>query len=747
MASHSSQKWWARLGMVGALVAASATFVTIQPAFATSVTTYPAPNGISASSHFSARVNDGSTWQNSMMYYVDGTDSVGTSRYISFTNFEMSGGSVTVEVTDLQGSITSATVRPKKYGIVPSISGNKLTFTLTSPQKVAIEVNGSNTDMLYIFGNAPDGGEPSGTTYYYGPGVYDAGVVQLNSNEKVYVAGGAYVKGVFQFKDGTSGQQILGPGIISGENQKNVGASWSMMNGTKKNSGWSFANTSGQTIKDVTFIKPAEPFLMWLVDGSLVQNVKFIAHPDNGRGNSVGGSGGIAIYGKNQPFTLNDCFAFASDDGYKYEYNDVDGSVVKNSTIGYAAGAPLGGIWNDVLGSNTRGVAVENSDVVMTSNNNYADNVGVVYAMSDNVFGTHGPIYNLRFSNIAIGDDATPFNRLVGFQASSRGSISNVSFNNIDVKKVPEHTSNLTGYSSTYKVQDVDFTNVRINGTLLTDANKSDFLNINTYTSNISFSSDFSGGTYTDDNSSALVWNGTWTADTSRPSSFGGGDRYSNTSGGYVEYGFSGQSVSWVARKNQYTGIAAVFVDGVFQQNIDLYAASEKYQQNVYTVSGLSNGSHTIRIVNTGTQNASASDHYLDVDAFVVGIDNSVNDTSKAITYGGTWTHDSTITNSFHGEDSYSNVSGALAEFEFNGTSISWIARKNQYTGIIGVYIDGVFQQNVDLYSSAETYQQNVYTATGLSSTTPHKIKLVVTGTKNSSALGTYVDLDRFLYK
>lgn len=451
------------------------------------ITTYEGPQGISASNNYAVRVNDGAIWKDSFMYYIDGDDMRGSERYLSFTNFEMNGGIVTVEVTNLKEEISSCTIRPKKYKITPTIDGNKVTFTLNQPLKVEVEINGSSTNLCYVFANSPDGGVPTGTTYVFSPGVYDVGTVELNSNEKVYVEGGAYVKGVFKFKDGTSGQQILGYGIISGENYRGVGPMWSNMNGTQKNSDWTFVNSTGQIIKNVTFIRPSEPFLVWIVNGTLVDNVKFLSHPDNARGICNGGNGAIAIYGKTQAFTLQNCFAFTADDCYKFEYNDISGSIVKDSTVANVGGSPLGGIWNDVLGVNTRGVTVQDCDVIQTSNGNYDGCEAAIYAMPDGDFGSHGPVYDITFKNLTIEDDNTDFNRLFAFCASYTGEVYNINFENVNIEKNPTYKCILRGSDEIHKVRDIEFIDVKINGTYVTDCNKGEYIEMNNYASNIRF--------------------------------------------------------------------------------------------------------------------------------------------------------------------------------------------------------------------------------------------------------------------
>ncbi|MBI5230962.1 MAG: fibronectin type III domain-containing protein, partial [Coriobacteriales bacterium] len=85
---------------------------------------------------------------------------------------------------------------------------------------------------------------------------------------------------------------------------------------------------------------------------------------------------------------------------------------------------------------------------------------------------------------------------------------------------------------------------------------------------------------------------------------------------------FTGSQVTWIGLEATNRGIAAVYIDGVFQRNVDLYDASGFiWQAPVYTSPVLIYGPHTIRVVYTGTKNAAATGYNaIDVDAFDVTV-------------------------------------------------------------------------------------------------------------------------------
>ena len=121
-------------------------------------------------------------------------------------------------------------------------------------------------------------------------------------------------------------------------------------------------------------------------------------------------------------------------------------------------------------------------------------------------------------------------------------------------------------------------------------------------------------GTYQND-SPAVTLSGSWTTTTSAQDS--GGSYAILATTGYAELSFNTSGVRWIARTNSFAGIADVYVDGVKKASVDLYSATTKYQQQVYEISGLSETNHTIRVVRTGTRNASSGGSNLIVDAFV----------------------------------------------------------------------------------------------------------------------------------
>jgi beta-galactosidase GanA len=127
------------------------------------------------------------------------------------------------------------------------------------------------------------------------------------------------------------------------------------------------------------------------------------------------------------------------------------------------------------------------------------------------------------------------------------------------------------------------------------------------------------GYTY-DDVAPDLAYTGNWTH--AGPSSGCTGGDYDSTESWSTESGdsmsvtFNGTGVEWIGPKNTNGGIAAVSINGTQVATVDTYsAAGKEFQQVLYSATGLSAGSRTLKIVVTGQKNAASSAATVVVDA------------------------------------------------------------------------------------------------------------------------------------
>ncbi|MFD0693603.1 OmpL47-type beta-barrel domain-containing protein [Paenibacillus sp. GCM10027628] len=122
-----------------------------------------------------------------------------------------------------------------------------------------------------------------------------------------------------------------------------------------------------------------------------------------------------------------------------------------------------------------------------------------------------------------------------------------------------------------------------------------------------------------DDKDVSIIYNGTW-SNYSDSGDYLGTEKYSRQTNANVQFTFNGTSIKWIGPMNSNGGKADVYIDGVLDQAaIDTYATGKQYQQVLYSKVGLTPGTHTIKVVVTGTKNPSASDTVIVVDAFEYG--------------------------------------------------------------------------------------------------------------------------------
>jgi hypothetical protein len=226
---------------------------------------YPAPAGVTPSPQFTVTISQSGPPAPSFVYQTQNpayaTPAIPSSstleRSTSWTSFS-TNAPVTVQVTN-NVPFKGARILPSRYEIYPTISGNTVSFTMsTSQPQLSVEFcytaspcNGGNqtdhdiANPLLVFANPfpPDslraplqgksaaevviarpGGRPAAlgvgqSLVYFGPGVYDFGLTpyMLQANQAAYLEGGAYIKGMFAIASGAKGTTIEGEGILSGE--------------------------------------------------------------------------------------------------------------------------------------------------------------------------------------------------------------------------------------------------------------------------------------------------------------------------------------------------------------------------------------------------------------------------------------------------------------------------------------------------------------------------------------------------
>ncbi|HEY7655485.1 MAG TPA: hypothetical protein VH881_01345 [Burkholderiales bacterium] len=127
-------------------------------------------------------------------------------------------------------------------------------------------------------------------------------------------------------------------------------------------------------------------------------------------------------------------------------------------------------------------------------------------------------------------------------------------------------------------------------------------------------------GTRYQETHQAVAYSGAWTHGNRNKAWSEGTAATSDAQGARATFTFTGTSVSWIGCRKSTTGIARVYLDGVFVSEIDTFAPDpqEGYQTTVLSLTGLAAGSHTLTIEATGRRNPAAVSAYVVVDAIDV---------------------------------------------------------------------------------------------------------------------------------
>jgi hypothetical protein len=113
----------------------------------------------------------------------------------------------------------------------------------------------------------------------------------------------------------------------------------------------------------------------------------------------------------------------------------------------------------------------------------------------------------------------------------------------------------------------------------------------------------------------SVTYTGAWMA-VNNASLSGGSSALSMDNGSRATFTFNGTAGKWIGLKDPWSGIARVYVDGVFKAQVDAYSATTQSKAVLYEISGLASGSHSLSIEVTGTKNSAAQGLWVWVDAF-----------------------------------------------------------------------------------------------------------------------------------
>lgn len=111
-------------------------------------------------------------------------------------------------------------VRPRSAGVAASIGPDhhSVRFRVTGTVPLTVEFNDDITRVAHLFCYAPEKDVPvegSPHVRFFGPGIHEAGLIELTDNETLYLAPGAWVRGNVR-SVGTRNVTIRGRGVLDG---------------------------------------------------------------------------------------------------------------------------------------------------------------------------------------------------------------------------------------------------------------------------------------------------------------------------------------------------------------------------------------------------------------------------------------------------------------------------------------------------------------------------------------------------
>jgi hypothetical protein len=431
------------------------------------IITYPAPPGLKTSSDFTVIVNDTPVWVEkigsklqSFDYHLYGGREM---EDLNVANFSCSG-SLTFKIT-ASADIDSFIIRPKSRDIKAKVNGRDITFTVSGPQKLYLEIN--DLPHLAIFANPLEVNPPekgNKDVVYFGPGTYNPGQIDLQGNQILYIAGGALVNANIRGRD-LNNVKILGRGILQG-NVRISGTSDLEVDGIfiRNTRGWTNTLTNCRN--------------------SSYRNVKVFSYE------AVYGVDGINPVSCIN-FTIDDCFMRCRDDCVAIKSMDpklrVDSILVTNCVmVGWACsdGVTIG---FELNGSPVENILVKNCDIL------YARSGGGTGGHSGFSIVCDGPawIQNIRYEDIRV-EEQIEFKNLEFIVTNGTiygddppGHIKGVYLKNVHWENQVKPFI-LSGFSSDNLVEDITFDNCKVGNKILTSSYDACFM-VNFSARNIKF--------------------------------------------------------------------------------------------------------------------------------------------------------------------------------------------------------------------------------------------------------------------
>ncbi|MBA2809879.1 putative Ig domain-containing protein [Streptomyces sp. KM273126] len=444
--------------MAGTARADDTTGAADVPGAADRLVVYPIPSGVPTNASFSvkARKPDGA-WQTVPVHrarakQIDANTGSGPVFNSSVATFDFRG-TVEVAVTSSKGAIGSARIRPLSYGIPFTVDGDTVSFTLTEPRNLSIEIDGEIFNNLQLHANPiesqrPDPDDPD--VIYFGPGLHKTAddVVKVPSGKTLYLAGGAVLTSRVEFHK-VENARLLGRGVLY-----------------NSPSGVLVEYSRNIEIDGVTVLNPSSGYACTIGQSKqvTVRDLHAYSHGQWGDGIDVFSSEDVLIDGVYMR-NADDCIAIYA---HRWDYyGDCRNITVRNSTL-----------WADVahpVNVGTHG----NTDKPETIENLVFSNIDILDHREPQMDyqgcialnpGDSNLLRNVRAQDIRVEDFrwGQLINMRVMFNKSYNTSvgrgIDGVFIRNLTYTGTHANPSVMVGHDADHAIQNVTFQNLVING-------------------------------------------------------------------------------------------------------------------------------------------------------------------------------------------------------------------------------------------------------------------------------------------
>lgn len=377
----------------------------------------------------------------------------------AFAYFDMQG-KVTITVK-INQPVKSAKILPASAMINPVIGQNDISFIISKPQNLTVEINGEVFKSLHVFANPIEKDVPSPNdpnVIFFGPGVHDVSGMVIGDNKTVYVAGGAVVRSVIGanekygiepsgLKNYAPGFELRGHhitfrghGIIDASACSIHARNFVMVHGTDITlDGIILLNSSGWTVplRQSSNVK--------------VNNIKILSYRANSDGIDICNSRNV---------TVSNCFIRTNDDLIVVKTEAGEGkasSIIIQHCV----------LWNQLANALSLGAELREdvNDVLFTDCDIIHD---YSRAWCLRIFHSDAStISNIRFENIRIEEAHQLISLWIGKDVASygdqHGHISNIIFKDVSVTGSPLNID-IVGASEQSVIDNVTFKNVLVNG-------------------------------------------------------------------------------------------------------------------------------------------------------------------------------------------------------------------------------------------------------------------------------------------